>query len=294
MGAWGVNLYQDDVTLDIKEEYINLLKVGMRSKEATENLINNYSDVIEDEEEGPIFGFALAETQWTYGRLLPEVKNKAIEYIDSGIDLKRWEKDEKQLKQRHNILMKLKEKLNSEQPPEKKISKLTLQKSNWEIGDILLYQILNEQLKEHKWYKKYILLKVVEINKSSIGNLPTDIYYHEHSRISLYNWIGCEPPKVEKIKELKFVVLKNDYEPWYEQEFEIGQREKTTGIIDFTKRELKRLNIQVIFKEVTNNQEVLDITNIKGIWYNIYNFDNAIVRALEIEEKKNNLIDETR
>lgn len=36
MGAWGVGLYQDDVTCDVKDEYLDWLRVGKTSIEATQ------------------------------------------------------------------------------------------------------------------------------------------------------------------------------------------------------------------------------------------------------------------
>ena len=76
MGAWGVKLYQDDVTCDVRDEYINWLKLKRDNEEATKIIIENNMGFIDDEEE-PSFWFALADTQWKYGRLLPEVKEKA-------------------------------------------------------------------------------------------------------------------------------------------------------------------------------------------------------------------------
>lgn len=35
MGAWGTGLYQDDVTCDIKEDYLNRLRIGYTNIEAT-------------------------------------------------------------------------------------------------------------------------------------------------------------------------------------------------------------------------------------------------------------------
>ena len=37
-----------------------------------------------DVEEEPLFWFALADTQWNYGRLLPEVKEQALAWLDKG------------------------------------------------------------------------------------------------------------------------------------------------------------------------------------------------------------------
>ena len=34
MGTWGTGIYQDDLTCEIKEEYLNRLRVGMSNHEA--------------------------------------------------------------------------------------------------------------------------------------------------------------------------------------------------------------------------------------------------------------------
>ena len=90
MGAWGTGLYQDDTTCDVKEDYINLLKIGTEPKDAMKEMIENWKDCIEDVEEGPLFWFALADTQWKYGLLDEKVKKIALQYIEAGTDLERW------------------------------------------------------------------------------------------------------------------------------------------------------------------------------------------------------------
>lgn len=76
MGAWGAGLYQDDVTCDIKDDYLDRLKIGYPNEEATEEVIEYNEDYIDDSDDGPLFWFALADIQWKYGRLLPQVKKK--------------------------------------------------------------------------------------------------------------------------------------------------------------------------------------------------------------------------
>ena len=169
MGAWGTGLYQDDDTCDIKEEYLTYLRIGMSNEEALEELIECNEDLIEDEEIGPLFWLALADTQWKYGRLTNEVKEKALDVINSGKDLERWEEDKKLYEKRKKVLEDLKERLNTKQPEEKKIRKMTFTRPNWNVGDILLYQIQEEDLKDHKWYGKYVLLKVMGTKKYNIG-----------------------------------------------------------------------------------------------------------------------------
>lgn len=284
MGTWGANLYQDDIALDVREEYINFLKVGMNNEEATKLLIKIYKDILGYEEYGT-FWFALADTQWKYGRLLVQVKKHALELIDSEFKLELWKENEKGYKKRKEVLIELKNRLNTEQPKEKKISKLVLKKANWETGDIILYQILNEKLKMHKWYKKYILLNVVGKNRTNIGNLPEEIYYNEQSIISLYNWIGSEVPKEEIIKKLNFLTLQDYNDALF------GNRKEISGIIHFTKGELKKLNIKVIDKEKNNKEKDKQRYSTKT-WYNIHNFDYAIINALEKAERDGILIDE--
>lgn len=145
MGAWGAGLYQDDVTQDIRNEYVNRLRVGYTNEEATDELIEYYGYLIEDEDDGPLFWFALADTQWKYGRLMKKVKEEAIKHIKSGKNLERWKEENIKLySKRQNVLEELEVKLNSQQPSEKKVSKLTIDKSPWEVGDVLLYKIKSD------------------------------------------------------------------------------------------------------------------------------------------------------
>ena len=230
MGAWGAGLYQDDVTQDIRNEYVNRLKVGYTNEEATEELIEYYDYLINDDDDGPLFWFALADTQWKYGRLMPKVKKEALKHIKNGMNLERWKEENIKLyPKRESILKELEAKLNSEQPPEKKVSKLTITRSPWEVGDILLYKIKSdnrsssniekvkneesrkylmdkynkdiEYLKSSKYCDKYILLRVVGKTKTTKGSLPSE-YNDEQTVISMYNWVGNDKPDIKKIDNL--------------------------------------------------------------------------------------------
>ena len=65
MGAWGVGLYRDDVTCDVRSDYVNRLKVGLSNIVATKDLIELNSGFIEDADDGPLFCLVLADTQWS-------------------------------------------------------------------------------------------------------------------------------------------------------------------------------------------------------------------------------------
>jgi len=123
MGAWGPKLYQDDVAQDVRDEYKELLKIGLSNEEATKKLINDNKGLIDDVDDGPIFWFALADTQWKLGRLLPEVKDKAIQYIQDGDHLKAWSNQDPKLGlKRKAVLEELMNQLNTQMPETKKIS----------------------------------------------------------------------------------------------------------------------------------------------------------------------------
>lgn len=282
MGAWGPGLYQDDTTCDIKEEYLNLLRVGYTNIDATNYLIEN-SFELEDEELAPLFWFALADTQYKYGRLLPEVKDIAIKYIDSENDLERWKDAEKQYDKRKEVLKKLKEKLNSPQPSEKKVTKLTMRRAYWNPGDILLHQITSEELKEHKWYNKYALIKVLGLSRYNIGGLPRDTYYHEHNIAVIFDWIGDKEPGMDTIDKLN-VYEASDIEniSWFNK-----------VLFSSNSRETKKMNMKLLYNSsnIDNNISLMSGLNI-GWESTARGLDETIIIALEKSEKRGTLIDE--
>ena len=289
MGAWGTGLYQDDTTCDVKEEYLNLLKIGTEPEEAMEEMIINWEDCIEDVEEGPLFWFALAETQWRYGLLDEKVKEIALQYIEEGIDLERWEEDQKLYTKRKAELEKLKEKLESEQPKGKKIPKLHLIKRIFNTGDIILYQIQNEELKEHRWYKKYVLIKIVGLYKSGIGIEPIEKYHHETDVMSVYNWIGDNKPDIKILNNLHII---NITEPM--NFFDNDERDLTTGLNPFSKMKIKKYGLEVIGNTKKDTYSDKEVKEKFLYWHslNSYTFDFDILRALEKAEDKGDLVNE--
>lgn len=313
MGAWGVGLYQDDVTQDIRNEYVNRLKVGYTNEEATEELIEYYDYIIENEDDGPLFWFALADTQWKYGRLMPKVKKEALKHIKNGMNLERWKEENIKLyPKRESILKELEVRLNSEQPPEKKVSKLTVRKSPWKVGDVLLYKIKSdnsyipnlssikneesrkylmdeynkdvEYLKSNKYCNKYILLRVIGKSRSSQGSLPSE-YDNEYAIASVYNWVGDDKPNIEIIDHLSFL---EDPHPLLKHMiiWEV--------LISLNKRELKKLDFTVIKSDDKFKKEEDHIMSDVGIlWSNINTLDFHFIQLLEYAEEKGTLIDDT-
>lgn len=118
MGTFNTALYADDTARDVRDQFVELLARGSSGAEATGVVIAEWSESIEDVDDDPMFWLALADTQWKYGCLSPEVKTRAVEVIESGVNLERWVGA--QLDQRRAMLAALKEKLLSAQPRARK------------------------------------------------------------------------------------------------------------------------------------------------------------------------------
>lgn len=95
MGAWGVALYSDDMASDVRDDFKDYIGDGLSSEDATRKMVSEYQPERDMYDVWPVFWLALADTQWSLGRLLPEVKERALHVLESGSDLERWNDDPK-------------------------------------------------------------------------------------------------------------------------------------------------------------------------------------------------------
>ncbi len=194
MGAWGTSLYSNDTVCDIRGDYADKLKRGKTNEEATQELINENQDILGDIEEEPLFWFALADTQWNYGRLLPEVKEKAIYFLEQEEELERWQDSgKKQIDAWKKSLASLRKKLEMSQPPEKKVSKYRLYQCKWQLGDVFAYRFSSDYSREKGFAGKYTafrkvsestwwpghIIPVVQVYKLISNSLPSINYLSE-------------------------------------------------------------------------------------------------------------------
>jgi hypothetical protein len=163
MGTWGPGLYQDDIAEDVKTEYIDMLKSGGESLDITQEIIDRNREIIDDEDEAPVFWFSLADTQWQYGRLTDEVKEKALHFLDMGSDWQRWRQENPGMaNKRKEVLEKLRLKLYSTQPKIKKITQPRLYRCEWKINDVYAYLLENDLAKTSGLYHHYALLHKID------------------------------------------------------------------------------------------------------------------------------------
>ena len=199
MGTWGTSLYENDTTCDIRDDYIDKLKRGKSSEEATNELICQNREIVGDIEEEPLFWYALADTQWEYGRLLPEVKEKALFFIEQKEELERWKESGKEKYTAwRETLTALKEKLNAPAPEPKRISRYRLYRCPWTLGDVFAYRFSGEYSREKGFFNQYVIFREVS----------EDTYWPGHiiPVVQVYNWIGPEIPLLDQIKEQGLLV----------------------------------------------------------------------------------------
>lgn len=91
MGTWGTDVFDDDISMDIKAEFDNAIAEGMSLKQATKQILVSFSDVLNDEEEGPLVYIVLAALQIRQGTVIRKIKQEALKIISAGQGLERWE-----------------------------------------------------------------------------------------------------------------------------------------------------------------------------------------------------------
>ena len=199
MGTWGAGLYDTDMTCDVRDTYLRYLVEGLSNAVAYEKIINEYNESFDDDVE-PLFWYALAETQWKTGRLMPEVKQKALEWIekDGGLDL--WEDDEYYALRWKKTLVKLKSKLEKPIPPEKKFRKPEPFETNpWNINDVYAFQFHGKESEKRGLLGKYILIQKISDEKDFDGSIV--------SRIHVFDRVFDKLPCLDDIDGVRLLPL---------------------------------------------------------------------------------------
>ena len=119
MGAWGTGLYQNDLGIEVKNDYKNKLREGKSEEVVYKEILQEYESLIVDEDDKFDIWFALADTMWNLGRLNNDVKEKVIYLIGQECIEKKWHL-QKDIDKRKNVLEALKRKLLTEMGEKRK------------------------------------------------------------------------------------------------------------------------------------------------------------------------------
>lgn len=160
MGTWGTGLFQNDLSEDVRDDYIGKLKAGKSDEEALQEILDEYKEESKDDDEKYDFYVSLADTLWKKGRLTEEIKNKTFEIMEEEKISERWQ-TEKLKKERMRVLDKFKEKLLSPMPERKKVSIHKPYKLELEERGVYYFQIMNE-IEGYEEYKGWYALVYVD------------------------------------------------------------------------------------------------------------------------------------
>lgn len=142
MGAWGTAIFSDDTAADTRDAFTDLVAEGLKPEEATDRLVAESAEILEDEDEACVFWLALAATQWMLGRLMDSVRDRAIEMIESGTDLLRWkDSPQAEINQRKKHLDQLRAQLLSPQPKPKKLKPRVKSSTDFQQGDVASFRL---------------------------------------------------------------------------------------------------------------------------------------------------------
>lgn len=140
MGYSGAGLYDDDTAADVRGLYREFLGDGLAGEAATDALLAQWADVLDDPDEGSPFWLALADTQWRVGRLEARVRDRALRIIEEGSDLARFDHDIRLRTKRGTILHELGARIASAQRSPVRIRPVFRSTSPVGRGDVFAYR----------------------------------------------------------------------------------------------------------------------------------------------------------
>jgi hypothetical protein len=142
VGAWGTGIKQDDLVLDILSTFDDALKASGDVRKASGSVLATYAAAFDDPDEGHIAWIGLAQAQWTYGQLDPDVLARVEADITSGAGLDLWrDAGERTVAKRTAALDAFLVKLQVPNPKPKRYPKLVVRPPKFAAGDCLSVEL---------------------------------------------------------------------------------------------------------------------------------------------------------
>jgi hypothetical protein len=189
MGAWGTAIFADDTALDVRDEWRDAILEGLDAEDATARLVQSFEDnLVDDEDTQKLFWMVLAAAQFETGRLLPEVRDRALAIIEAGGDVDRWREDgdDVSARQRGRVLERLAAKLRGPQPKPKRLRRPPQLSLPFDVGDVV---------RVHDEDDNEALVAVV-------GHVETD---ERDPVVAAFDWDGAAVPARDSLGRLPLV-----------------------------------------------------------------------------------------
>ena len=189
MGAWGYGVRQDDFVLDVIGAFEDHLKAGGSIREATDAVKLRFAAATMDDDDGPLFWIALADVQWTYGELEPQIRDRIKEDLDSGRSLAAWAEEQRGLSRRRAALETFIEKIGRSNPRPKKLPKVLVRAPKFRPGDCLSIRLSNGQ---------YAAALVLVADHSTVE--------YGRNLVGMLDYLSSEKPTVDVFRKRKWLV----------------------------------------------------------------------------------------
>lgn len=135
MGAWGVNLLDDDTAADVYGDYIERYNAGAAHDAIAAAMVSEF--LLDDDEHVSVW-LGIAKAQWDCGALAEGTAAEVRRIVDSGQDRERWTHlDKKTQAARERAMRQFLDKLDTPNPRPKKRRKGIIRKPIFQPGDCL-------------------------------------------------------------------------------------------------------------------------------------------------------------
>jgi hypothetical protein len=177
----------------VRDEWRDAILDGLSAEDATQRLLESFDEYLEEAETEKLFWMALAAAQMETGRLLPEVRDRALQIIDAGGDVDRWREDgdDSLARQRARVLERLAAKLRGPQPKPKRLRRPVEVSVPLEVGDVVRVRAQREGENE----------ALVVVVGHGEGLAPGELY----PIVAPLAWKGRRVPKGDRIARLPFL-----------------------------------------------------------------------------------------
>lgn len=142
MGTWGFTLLEDDLAADVHSDYIKRFNLKMPNDQIVDELRREYTEELDDSDDGPLVWLAIARAQWECGGLDQRVLDRVREIVSEGKGLDRWaEAGDRELARRRKALNTFLAKLQTSNPQPRRPRRPTQRKPVFQPGDCLAIRL---------------------------------------------------------------------------------------------------------------------------------------------------------
>jgi hypothetical protein len=137
MGTWNTKIDGNDTFQDMYQEFFSRYNFGLKPKDVSEQILNEFSHVFNDQDDMNNGLFALAKAQWETKSLDQKIFKRVEEIIENGQDLLIWKSlgaDDKTINERKKELTRFLDKISTERSKPKRRIKPKLE---FELKNVL-------------------------------------------------------------------------------------------------------------------------------------------------------------